>query len=341
MADTAVVRTSYDQLMKQVLQARFADFLRLFAPTIAAGLDLDAGPTFRDTETFIDLPRGTLLIPDIVAEVRTLAGDPDLVAVHVEVQKEREREDFARRMWRYFIALAMREDKPIIAIALLFYPTADGLAWEVYEETLFGQTTVTFRYLQISLPRLDPESYLRTGNALASALASVMGRRRRGAARARLYVTCLQQLLAAEASGDVDGATADLLADVVETYLPIRVEDRAALRVQLAREGGNETVMEATQLTWRSRVSLEVAEEVTQRVTQEVTLQTKREDIKELIQGRFGAVSPEMAALIDGADSVDDLNALFRRAITAQTESDLLRLPRRGVAGSHRGTSEK
>jgi len=264
-----------------------------------------------------------------VAEVRTLAGDPDLVAVHVEVQKEREREDFARRMWRYFIALAMREDKPIIPIALLFYPTADGLAWEAYEETLFGHTIVTFRYLQISLPRLDPEDYLETGNVLASALASVMGRRRRGAARARLYVACLQRLLAAEAAGDVDHATADLLADVVETYLPVSIEDRAALRVQLTREGGNDMAVEATQLTWRSRVSLEV------------TLQTKREDIKELIQGRFGAVSPEMATLIDGADSVDDLNALLRRAITAQTESDLLRLPRRGVAGSHRGASEK
>jgi len=97
----------------------------------------------------------------------------------------------------------------------------------------------------------------------------------------------------------------------------------------LTREGGSDMAVEATQLTWRSRVSLEV------------TLQTKREDIKELIQGRFGAVSPEMATLIDGADSVDDLNALLRRAITAQTESDLLRLPRRGVAGSHRGASEK
>ncbi len=79
-------------------------------------------------------------------------------------------------------------------------------------------------------------------------------------------------------------------------------------------------VIEATQLTWRSRVSLEVA--------RETTVQTKREDIKELIRGRFGDVSPEMAALIDGIDSVDNLNALFRRAITAQTQGELLHTPR-------------
>jgi len=101
----------------------------------------------------------------------------------------------------------------------------------------------------------------------------------------------------------------------------VSVEDRAALWVQLTREGGDETAMETTQLTWRSRVSLEVAEEV----TQTVTLQTKREDIKELIQGRFGAVSPDIEALIDATDSVDDLRALFRRAISVDTESELLR----------------
>ena len=185
---------------------------------------------------------------------------------------------------------------------------------------MLGHTIVTFRYLQISLPLLDPERYLGTGNVLAAALTSVMGRRRRGAPRARLYVACLQRLLAAEAAGEVDAATADLLTDVVETYLPVNVEDRAALRVQLEQEGGSTMAIDTTQLTWRSRVSLEVAEEV----TQQVTLQTKREDIRELIQGRFGAVSPDIEALIDGTDSVDDLKDIFRRAIAAPTESELL-----------------
>jgi len=153
--EVAVSRISHDQLMKQTLQDRFADFLRLFAPDTAAELDLDAGVTFRDAETFTDLPQGALLIPDIVAEVRTRSGAPRLIIIHVEVQREREDEDFARRMWRYFIALVQRENKPILPIALLFYQTAEGVAWEVYEETLFGHTIVTFRYLQIgSCPHL-------------------------------------------------------------------------------------------------------------------------------------------------------------------------------------------
>lgn len=100
--------------MKQALQDRFADCPAPVRPDTAAALDLDAGVTFRDAETFTDLPQGALLIPDIVAEARTRSGAPRLIIIHVEVQREREDKDFARRMWRYFIALVQRENKPII-----------------------------------------------------------------------------------------------------------------------------------------------------------------------------------------------------------------------------------
>ncbi len=304
-----MARTSYDQLMKQVLQARFADFMRLFDPTTAAGLDLDAGVTFRDVETFSDIPQGKLLVADIVAEVHTLSGEPRVVVVHVEIQREREEEDFPRRMWRYYIALVQREDKPVIPVALLFYGAPDGLAYETYEETLFGHTVVTFRYLQISLPRLEPYAYLQTGNVLAAALAAIMGRGLRGAKRAALYVDCLQQLLAAARIGEVSPAEADLLADVVETYLPAGVEDRTEFRLQLEGQGGEATMMDLSGLTWRSRVEIE----------------TRCDDIRKLVQARFGRVSPDVEAAIDKSAETDEaLDAFLIRAGMASTESDLL-----------------
>ena len=73
---------------------------------------------------------------------------------------------------------------------------------------------------------------------------------------------------------------------------------------------------EATELTWRSRIDLEV------------TLRTRREDIRELMQDKFGRVSPEVEAMIGAASTEDDLRALFRRAIAAQTESNLLQATR-------------
>jgi hypothetical protein len=43
-------RIGHDQLFKQLLQAFFPDFLRLFDPQTAASLDLST-VTFRDTDT--------------------------------------------------------------------------------------------------------------------------------------------------------------------------------------------------------------------------------------------------------------------------------------------------
>jgi hypothetical protein len=312
-----VNRTSHDQLMKQALRERFADFLRLFDPDTAAGLDLDAGVTFRDTETFTDLPQGALLIPDIVAEVRTRDGVPKLVIVHVEVQREREEEDFPRRMWRYFISLTLREDESVIPVALLFYQTAEGVAYEVYEETLFGHTIVTFRYLQISLARLAPQAYdyLHTGNILAIALASIMGRSLRGARRAQLYFDCLRRLLEATRAGEVNQAATRLLGAVIDTYLPVDVEDRVALRVQLEAQGQGDNVMAiaVTELTWRDQVEF----------------QASRKDIRTVIQTRFGQVSPTMQAALQSMQSEEALDAFLRRAAAAPTEDELVEYARR------------
>lgn len=70
--------------------------------------------------------------------------------------------------------------------------------------------------------------------------------------------------------------------------------------------------MRTTELTWRSRVD------------QEVTIRTRREDVREIVRRKFGRVSPEVEALIDGTDSEDDLKALFGRTVDAQAEHDLL-----------------
>jgi len=312
-----VTRTSHDQLMKQALQERFADFLRLFDPDTAAGLDLDAGVTFRDTEMFTDLPQGALLIPDIVAEVRTRDGVPKLVIVHIEVQREREEEDFPRRMWRYFISLTLRENEPVIPVALLFYQTAEGVAYEVYEETLFGHTIVTFRYLQISLARLAPQAYdyLNTGNILAIALASIMGRALRGTRRAQLYFDCLRRLLEAARAGEVNQAATRLLGAVIDTYLPVDVEDRVALQVQLETQGQGGEVMAiaVTELTWRDQVEF----------------QAKREYIRAVIQTRFGQVSPAVEATLESMQSEEALDAFLRRAVAAPTEDELVEYARR------------
>src|SRR5579871_3665036 len=90
----------HDQLFKQLLQAFFADFLQLFDAETAAALDLTT-VTFRDAEVFTDVPQGERRTADLIAQVQTVQGTPELILVHVEIQRERE-PDFGRRMWHYY-----------------------------------------------------------------------------------------------------------------------------------------------------------------------------------------------------------------------------------------------
>ncbi len=121
-----------------------------------------------------------------------------------------------------------------------------------------------------------------------------------------------------------DPTTADLLADVVTTYLPAGVEERAALRLQLEQQqgeeqGGDTMTVDLSHLTWASRREIEV----------------RQEDIRKLVTARFGRVLPEVEDAIDKSAETDDaLDALFSRALTAQTESDLAPLDDRGGAAT-------
>jgi hypothetical protein len=141
------------------------------------------------------------------------------------------------------------------------------------------------------------------------------GRSLRGTRRAQLYFDCLRRLLEAAQAGAVNQATTRLLGAVIDTYLPVNVEDRVALRVQLEAQGQGGAVMaiEATELTWRDQVELEA------------TRRTKREVIRRALHVRFGHVAPEVEELIDNTAADTDLDALFDRALLARSESDVRR----------------
>src|SRR5919199_1232880 len=297
-------RIGHDQLFKQVLEAFFPDFLRLFDPATAAHLDLTT-VTFRNPEVFVDLPQGERRTADVVAEVRSLEGEPELVIVHVEIRRERE-PHFGHRMWQYYVALRQRENKPVIPMALVFYTGREGIAREEYEEAVFGQSILTFRYLQISLPLLRAEDYVQAEQVLGAGLARVMRLPRGRQAQIPLHLACLRRVHDAEQGGEVDAARAFLLVNLVATYLPLTDEEREALRVQL--EQGGDVTMEATELTWADRISL----------------RARREDIRRLVRLKFGRVAPEVGALIEGVDSEEAAGELFDRVFAVQTESDLL-----------------
>lgn len=78
----------HDQLFKELLQAFFREFMELFFADVAARLDFSQ-VTFLDKETFTDVPQGDQREADLVAQVYTLDGEPEIILTHIEVEARR------------------------------------------------------------------------------------------------------------------------------------------------------------------------------------------------------------------------------------------------------------
>jgi len=299
----------HDQLFKQLLQAFFADFLRLFDPETADNLDLST-VTFINPETFTDIPQGERRTADLVARVRTIMDVPELVLLHTEVQRKRE-PDFSQRMWEYYHLLRLRERLPVIPIALVLYPGREGITLEEYSEGVFGRAYVTFRYLQISLPRLPADDYLARG-PLAAGLASLMRPATKGrAARIAPHLACLRHIHQAEAGG-LDDARTELLVNMVATYLPLSASEENELRVQLQR--GGDTTMEATELTWADRILLRGREQ-----GQQEGLRVARQAVQRVLIQRFGPLPSSITMQLDQVGDPQRLEMLLDTAFSVNS----------------------
>lgn len=175
---------------------------------------------------------------------------------------------------------------------------------------MFEQSILTFRYLQISLPVLPAEEYVRAESVFGAGLACVMRLPHDREAQIALRAACLRRVLDAERSRQINAAQAFMLGDLIDTYLPLSAREREELRVQWEQEGN--VTMEATRLTWADELMLRKK------------LETKREDIRHIIQLKFGEVRSDINAAIDTAATEAELTAFLDRAVTAKTLDDLL-----------------
>ena len=109
-------RMGHDQVFKGILRRFFPDFLELFFPEFAARLDFES-LEFPDKELFKGFPDGVPRRPDVVAQVRTWQGSPEIVVVHIEAQATTKPE-FGRRMFEYYALLWLSFDAPVFPIVL-------------------------------------------------------------------------------------------------------------------------------------------------------------------------------------------------------------------------------
>jgi len=279
------------------LRTFFQEFLILFFPAVAVRLDF-ARVTFLDKEVFTDLPEGSRRELDVVAQVYTLDGAPELILVHIEVQAQKTRE-FPYRMFEYYALLRLRYKLPVLPVVVYLSAGTGGLSAATYEETLFGQTILTFRFHGVGLPDLSADDYREADNPLAPALSALMQPSALG--RTLQKALSLRRTL----TSSLDEARKSLLLNIIETYLPLS---------------------EAEETEFQRLISQEQLQGVTHMLTvyeERGILKGKRDALLKLLQYKFGEVSEAIAAKIHAIDTEAELDALLERVLTANTLADM------------------
>lgn len=227
MPNTTETQIDHDALFKELLHQFFEPFLRLFFPQHAAQLDFRA-MRFLEQEYFIDFPSGQHRYIDTLVEIFTTWGE--LILIHLEFQSTHP-SDFPKRMFRYFSQLRLRHDTPIWEV-VLYLPRSGcgGIGFESYQETMFGETFLPFRYWCISLAELEAAEYLAKGNPVAYGLVPLMQRGELN--KPRLKAICLRGI----AQSDITEAQAALLAYFVDIYLPLSQAEEEEFQSLLEKE---------------------------------------------------------------------------------------------------------
>ena len=263
---------NHDHLFKVLLQHFFAEFMELFYPAAAARLR-GAEVAFLDKDLFTDAPgarhRGKRREPDVVARVETTAGQPEIVLIHIEVQRRRAN-TFGTRMAEYYALLRLRHRVPVFPVVIYLTRGAGGLGRDHYQESVFGEVVVDFHYHRVGVPDLDADDYLRSDNPLAYGLAALMrpGPRGRVATKAECLIRIARAVL--------DESRKLVLANCVETYLRLDENEQE----QFEHMVGAPAYQEVTQM-------LSIYEE---RGIAKGALKAKRETTLRLLRHKFGAL---------------------------------------------------
>lgn len=128
-----------DGMWNKTISELFEDFLMFFVPDLAMQVDFKKGviPLDKELHEMLIENRQGKMEGDKIFQVQLKSGEKQLVFIHVEVQGSRSKEDFSRRMFRYFYRLYDQKKQHITAIAVM---TAERLHAEPFYYDFFGTT---------------------------------------------------------------------------------------------------------------------------------------------------------------------------------------------------------
>jgi hypothetical protein len=213
----------HDQRFKELLQEFIREFFLLFFPDWERRLDF-ARVEWLTQEVFLEPPQGERRYVDLLAKLPTREAVPEqrpgegerwLALIHVEVESEDSVRPQRPRMHELYGILRRRHGLPVLPIGLYLRVGMDGIGFDVYEESLWGETLLRFRYAYVGLPALNAEDYLTRENLLGVALSALM----RIEPQRRAWLTAEAMRRIAE-SGENDQRRY-LLGETVQAYGPL------------------------------------------------------------------------------------------------------------------------
>lgn len=293
----------HDQRLKLLLQALFAELIRLALPAWANRFDFDS-VEWLPQEVFPDPPQGERRIVDLVARIKlrhALTGsgqDVWITLIHVEVEASGSVAPLRRRMFEYRNFLQGRHGLPVLPIALFLRVGLDGLGWDEYEEWYWEERLELFRFAYVGLPALDGPAHATGENLLGVALAGLM--RIPEDRRAELKADAMQR---AATSGQND-YTRYLMCECIEAYLPLVGPHLADYQQRLLTPKYQEAVM-------LGQTSRELG-----------VLMGQRRMLERLLTKKFGPLPPAVVSMLSTLNE-EQLIETSERLLNASTLDDL------------------
>jgi len=296
----------HDQLFKDFLRAFLREFLELFFPDAAARLNFKTAH-FLDKELFTDVPEGSVREADLVAQVETLDGEPELLLIHIEVQADRERY-FQERMYQYYALLWLRYRLPIFPIAVYLATSPGQPSTETYRVVLLGHEVLRFVYECVGLSALAASEYWAMGSPVAGALAALMDR-----SSVSEPLTLRALMLKRVAQSDLDDARKFLLVNFIQTYYPLAADEGEAFERLLFQADFRE--VPEMQVTW--------ADKMKEEGRQAGVLQARREILLRQLTRKFGSLPDEVTSRVNALQSIAELDAYLDRLVTAESVEEM------------------
>ncbi len=156
----------YDSPWKEALEEYFEESMAFFFPTIHADIDWTKKYEFLDKE-LEKIVRQAIVTEqhvDKLVQVYRLSGQQTWVLVHIDVQSQHETL-FTKRMFQYHYRLFDRYDRPIVTLAIY---GDEGSEWQPqkYEHNLWD-CEVTFKFPSVKLIHYNIQELEQSNNPFA------------------------------------------------------------------------------------------------------------------------------------------------------------------------------